>query len=117
MALQTATLAESESGGSGESGESGESRNGLRRRLLHSPLTLTGLVITLVFVVLAIIGPWISPYDPSAVGDAALAGPSAAHWLGTTQNGQDVFSQISAGSATRCSHCWRTCSWCCRACR
>ncbi|HWG27135.1 dipeptide/oligopeptide/nickel ABC transporter permease/ATP-binding protein [Actinospica sp.] len=92
MALQSATLAES------ESGESVESRNGLRRRLLHSPLTLTGLVITLIFVVLAIIGPWISPYDPSAVSDAALAGPSAAHWLGTTQNGQDVFSQMLYGA-------------------
>jgi oligopeptide/dipeptide ABC transporter ATP-binding protein len=92
MALQTTTLAET------ESGASVESRDGLRRRLLHSPLTLTGLVITLVFVVLAIIGPWISPYDPSAVSDAALAPPSAAHWLGTTQNGQDVFSQMLYGA-------------------
>jgi oligopeptide/dipeptide ABC transporter ATP-binding protein len=92
MALQTATLAES------ESGEPAESRNGLPRRLLRSPLTLTGLVITLIFVVLAIIGPWIAPYDPSAVSDASLAGPSAAHWLGTTQNGQDVLSQMLYGA-------------------
>jgi peptide/nickel transport system permease protein len=92
MALQSATLAET------ESGETTESRSGLCRRLLHSPLTLTGLVITLVFAVLAIIGPWIAPYDPSAVSDATLAGPSAAHWLGTTQNGQDVLSQMLYGA-------------------
>ena len=92
MALQSATLAES------ESGESVESRSGLWRRLLRSPLTLTGLVITLVFVVLAIIGPWIAPYDPSAVSDATLVGPSGAHWLGTTQNGQDVLSQMLYGA-------------------
>jgi oligopeptide/dipeptide ABC transporter ATP-binding protein len=92
MALQSAALAES------DSGAAVEARAGLWRRLLHSPLTLTGLVITLVFVVLAVIGPWIAPYNPSAVSDAALAGPSAAHWLGTTQNGQDVFSQMLYGA-------------------
>ena len=92
MALQSAALAES------DSGEAPEARAGLWRRLLHSKLTLTGLVITLIFVVLAIIGPWISPYDPSAVSDATLAPPSGAHWLGTTQNGQDVFSQMLYGA-------------------
>jgi oligopeptide/dipeptide ABC transporter ATP-binding protein len=92
MALQSATLAEA------GSGESAEVRAGLLRRLLHSPLTLSGLVITLIFVVLAVIGPWISPYNPSAVSDAALASPSAAHWLGTTQNGQDILSQMLYGA-------------------
>ncbi len=67
-------------------------------RLLRSPLTLTGLVITLVFLVLAVIGPWIAPYDPSQVSDAASAAPSLSHLLGTTQNGQDVFSQMLYGA-------------------
>src|SRR5438445_9841121 len=81
-----------------EAGEAGAGRAGVLRRLLRSPLTLAGLVVTLVFLVLAIIGPWISPYDPSAVSDAATAAPSAAHWLGTTQNGQDVYSQMLYGA-------------------
>jgi oligopeptide/dipeptide ABC transporter ATP-binding protein len=67
-------------------------------RALRSPLTLTGVVITLVFLVLAVIGPWIAPYDPSAVSDAATAPPSFDHWLGTTQNGQDILSQMLYGA-------------------
>jgi peptide/nickel transport system permease protein len=94
MALQSAALAESDSGAE----TSGGRQAGLRLRLVRSPLTLTGLVITLVFVVLAIIGPWIAPYNPSAVSDATLVGPSAAHWLGTTQNGQDIYSQMLYGA-------------------
>lgn len=93
MALQATVLAEPDT-----VPESSERPARLWRRLLRSPLTLTGLVITLVFIVLAVIAPWISPYDPSAVSDAALVGPSGAHWLGTTQNGQDVLSQMLYGA-------------------
>jgi oligopeptide/dipeptide ABC transporter ATP-binding protein len=62
------------------------------------PLTLTGVIITIFFLVLAIIGPLIAPYDPSAVSSASTAAPSAAHWLGTTQNGQDILSQVLYGA-------------------
>jgi peptide/nickel transport system permease protein len=101
MALQPAALAESETATGTEAGQAAASSGGqahLWLRLLRSPLTLTGLVITLVFVVLAVVGPWIAPYDPSAVSDAATAAPSVSHWLGTTQNGQDVFSQMLYGA-------------------
>jgi oligopeptide/dipeptide ABC transporter ATP-binding protein len=67
-------------------------------RALGRPLTATGVIITIFFAVVAIIGPWLAPYDPSAVSDAATAAPSAAHWLGTTQNGQDIFSQMLYGA-------------------
>ena len=93
MALQSAALAESDSGA-----ETSGGRAGLWRRLVRSPLTLTGLIITLIFIVLAVIGPWIAPYNPSAVSDSTLLGPSAAHWLGTTQNGQDIYSQMLYGA-------------------
>jgi peptide/nickel transport system permease protein len=58
----------------------------------------TGLVILGVYVVIAIIGPWIAPYDPSARSNDLVQGPSAAHWFGTTHLGQDVFSQILEGT-------------------
>jgi len=67
-------------------------------RALGRPLTATGLIITLFFTVVAIVGPWLAPYDPSSVSDATLAAPSAEHWLGTTQTGQDVFSQMLYGA-------------------
>jgi peptide/nickel transport system permease protein len=79
-----------------ETGSRGSSLAWLRA--LGRPLTATGLIITIFFAVVAIIGPWLAPFDPSAVSDAATAAPSAAHWLGTTQNGQDIFSQMLYGA-------------------
>ncbi|MET0783067.1 MAG: ABC transporter permease [Leifsonia flava] len=60
--------------------------------------SLTGLIILGFFVLIAIIGPWIAPYDPDALGDATLAPPSPEHWLGTTQVGQDILSQLLVGT-------------------
>jgi peptide/nickel transport system permease protein len=52
------------------------------------------------FVAAAIIGPFVSPYDPSYQNpslSASLHAPDAAHLLGTTQSGQDVLSQLLIG--------------------
>jgi peptide/nickel transport system permease protein len=59
-----------------------------------------GAVLFGVFVLAAIIGPEVTPYDPSyANPDPALlmAHPSAQHLLGTTQTGQDILSQLLVG--------------------
>jgi peptide/nickel transport system permease protein len=59
-----------------------------------------GLVMALVFTVLAIIGPWLAPFNPNASLNTTLSipqPPSAAHWLGTTQVQQDVLSQLLVG--------------------
>nr|WP_272925489.1 ABC transporter permease [Streptomyces sp. SID2563] len=60
--------------------------------------TVIGLSILLFFVLIAIIGPWIAPYDPSAMSQDLLEAPSGSHWFGTTQTGQDVLSQILVGT-------------------
>jgi peptide/nickel transport system permease protein len=57
-----------------------------------------GLVILGAFVVVAIFGSTMAPYDPSAISGQVLAPPSAAHLLGTTQTGQDVLSQLLVGT-------------------
>jgi peptide/nickel transport system permease protein len=62
------------------------------------PKVVAGCIILGVFVILAVAGPYLAPYNPSAQTGADLASPSAAHWLGTTQTGQDVFSQLLAGA-------------------
>jgi peptide/nickel transport system permease protein len=49
------------------------------------------------FVLAAIIGPLVAPYDPSTQGTVTLGGPSAQHWFGTTQEGQDILSQVLTG--------------------
>ncbi|GAA4842182.1 ABC transporter permease [Luteimicrobium xylanilyticum] len=60
--------------------------------------SITGLVILAVFVVLAIIGPWIAPHNPNDVSLDLLAPPSGSHWLGTDHLGRDVFSQLLVGT-------------------
>jgi peptide/nickel transport system permease protein len=64
-----------------------------RRRLRESPRMLTGVVIIAFFVLLAIFGP-LFVHNPNAFVGPRLAGPSARFWLGTTQTGQDVLSQL-----------------------
>lgn len=65
---------------------------------LRSRKILIGTVIMGIFVVMAVVGPWVAPHDPSAITSAALQPPSAAHPLGTTQTGQDVLSQVLVGA-------------------
>jgi peptide/nickel transport system permease protein len=66
----------------------------------------TGAFIVLLFTVLAVLAPWIAPYDfnaDSANGTSfpTQAPPSAAHWFGTTTGfGADVLSQVVYGSRT-----------------
>ena len=52
----------------------------------------------LFFVALAAFGPLVAPQDPTATTVDLLQGPSGAHWLGTTQSGQDVLSQLLIGA-------------------
>ena len=52
------------------------------------------------FVLAAIIGPMVTPYDPSYQNPApalSMHAPYGAHLLGTTQSGQDVLSQLMVG--------------------
>lgn len=58
----------------------------------------TGLVIVGIFVVLAVVGPVLAPYNPSAGSGPDLAPPSWSHLLGTTQTGQDVLSELLVGT-------------------
>src|SRR6516165_7523106 len=69
-------------------------------RFPRSPKILIGLGALIFFIIIAVIGPWIAPYDPSAslsTTNGVPQPPSAAHWLGTTQVQQDVFSQLLTG--------------------
>lgn len=67
-------------------------------RFVANKKAATGLIILGIYLLLAIIGPWIAPYEPGARGDQLVAPPSAEHWLGTTHLGQDVWSQLLVGT-------------------
>jgi oligopeptide/dipeptide ABC transporter ATP-binding protein len=73
-------------------------RGNLWRGLLHNRKARVGAVVVLFFLVLAIFPGQIAPYSPSAETFAPNLSPSAAHWLGTTSFGQDIFSQLIWGA-------------------
>ena len=58
---------------------------------------VAGLSVVLFFLVLAIVGPWLTDADPFEFGYPTGESPSRDHWLGTTAAGQDVFSQFVYG--------------------
>jgi peptide/nickel transport system permease protein len=65
----------------------------MRSFFLHAPFRLyLGIFLVVVFVVLGVILPWFAPSDPLVWYTAPRnQNPGAAHWLGTTSLGQDVF--------------------------
>ena len=66
----------------------------VRHVLDENPVTKVAAILFTAFVLLALVGPWIVPYDPLASDSgAALQPPSAAHWFGTDALGRDIFSR------------------------
>jgi peptide/nickel transport system permease protein len=64
------------------------------RTIFRSKLAIAGMVLVLIFILVAILGSTLAPYSPSATSSATLQAPSASHLLGTTQTGQDVLSEL-----------------------
>ncbi len=75
-----------------------DARPGRWRRM--PPKAKVGAVLLGLFVLAGIIGPLVTPYDPSYQNPSpalSLHAPYSAHLLGTTQSGQDVLSQLLFG--------------------
>jgi peptide/nickel transport system ATP-binding protein/peptide/nickel transport system permease protein len=76
-------------------------RHAGRRRAstaLASGSARIGAVLLTVMAVLAVFGPALAPYDPSLPVAAPYQPPSAAHWLGTNDIGQDLLSELLVGA-------------------
>jgi peptide/nickel transport system permease protein len=70
-------------------------------RLRHNRPALLGVALMTAFVLLALLAPLVSPYDPNVrVGPLASnpAGPSAEHWFGLDEQGRDFFSRVVYGT-------------------
>ncbi len=68
-------------------------------RFLRRRAAVAGLAVIVVFVLAAILAPLIAPYDPVATSWSAIRrAPSAAHWLGTDENGRDVLARVIFGA-------------------
>ena len=69
------------------------------RRLRRHPAALVGTIVFALFILMAIFGPLVAPYDYAAQNAAArLQGPSLHHLMGTDNFGRDVFSRVLAGT-------------------
>ncbi len=86
--------------GAAHSGGVSRPRRGgkLWRALRRNPKASIGALLLLFFIVLAIFPGQIAPYNPTAIDFPPGLGPSAAHWLGTTSQGQDIYSQLIWGT-------------------
>lgn len=69
-----------------------------RAVLLRDKKALAGVAVLSVFVLAAIFGPFLSPYDPNDMLFEMMAPPSLAHPLGTDDLGRDLLSRIVVGT-------------------
>ncbi|MCY4105245.1 MAG: ABC transporter permease [Chloroflexi bacterium] len=53
--------------------------------------------ILLIFILLAVVSPWLARYDPNALFGIQFEAPNWQHWLGTDQLGRDVYSRLVVG--------------------
>jgi peptide/nickel transport system permease protein len=67
----------------------------------RNPLAMLGLIMIALLIFLALFAPWVAPHSPIA-GDLGnrLRPPGGEHWLGTDQQGRDIWSRIIYGSRT-----------------
>ncbi len=70
------------------------------RTMTQSRKVTAGSAIVGFFIVVGLFGPLIITTNPNATGPLFIAHPSAAHWLGTTVVGEDIFSQLINGTRT-----------------
>ncbi|MFW5432133.1 MAG: ABC transporter permease [Methylophilaceae bacterium] len=70
----------------------------LLKNILSNPLSMAGFIIITIVFLLAMLAPWIAPYDPNEFNvKAILLSPSWQHWMGTDGLGRDVLSRMLYG--------------------
>ena len=69
------------------------------RRFFRRPAAVGGLVIISLFIIVALLAPWVAPFDPTQTSWTLIRkAPSWAHWMGTDENGRDVLSRVIWGA-------------------
>jgi len=65
---------------------------------MKNKLFLFGIIVISLFSILAVLAPFISPYDPSEIIESEILPPSPAHFFGTDDLGRDIFSRTLYGA-------------------
>ncbi|QNU25923.1 ABC transporter permease [Geobacillus zalihae] len=69
------------------------------KRLMAERLAFISLIFLLVLAMIALLAPWIVPYDPAKMDVMnMMKPPSAKHWFGTDELGRDIFSRVLMGA-------------------
>lgn len=68
--------------------------------LWREPKCRVGLFMLAAFILVAVLAPWLAPFDPRDSVGIPNEGPTPEHWLGTTSDGEDVLSQLIWGAQT-----------------
>ena len=69
------------------------------QRFFRRPIAVVGLAVIVVFALVALLAPWLAPFDPTATSWTAIRkAPSALHWMGTDENGRDVMARVMFGA-------------------
>jgi len=68
--------------------------NPVLRELMRSKIAQVSAVITLIYLLVAILGPFLAPYEPTSMLTLPRQTPSAEHWFGTDEIGRDIFSRL-----------------------
>ena len=63
-----------------------------------SRIGMLGVSLILVFVIIALVAPWVAPYDPRALVGTSFQPPTDKHLLGTDQLGRDIYSELIWGA-------------------
>jgi len=67
--------------------------------ILHRPAGLVGLIVIILYVLVAILAPFVAPFDPvKQTRGKELAAPGDSFLVGTDQYGRDIFSRLIFGS-------------------
>jgi peptide/nickel transport system permease protein len=70
----------------------------VRRRFRKNKGAVTGLIMMAAMFLMALLSPYIAPYDPLKLVATSNEAPSGAHWLGTDQTGRDILSRVMVGA-------------------
>ncbi|WP_397448653.1 ABC transporter permease [Pseudomonas sp. NA-150] len=69
------------------------------KKFLANRGAVLGAAVLIVFILTALLAPWIAPYDPLKANFLAVRkAPSMLHWLGTDELGRDLFSRLLWGA-------------------
>ncbi len=70
------------------------------RMLMMNRKMAAGSALVGFFILVGLIGPFLTTANPNATSHLFIAPPSLAHWLGTTVVGEDIFTQLIYGTRT-----------------